>query len=398
MYREKLLMTPGPTMVPPTVLEAMGRQIIHHRTKEFRNIFKELNENLKYVFQTQNQVLTFSSSGTGAMESVIANLFSAGDKVIVASTGVFGERFAKIAEAFGLEVDKISIEWGQSVDPFIIEQKLKEDKKDKIKAVIVTHNETSTGVTNDIKTIGEIVSRTNKLFIIDAISSIGGLDIQTDNWGIDVVVGASQKALMTPPGLAFVCLSPKAWEAHKNSTLPKFYWNYSAYKKGLEQDLPDTPYTPAVSLMIGQNEAINLIKQEGLQNVFQRHKKFALATQAGVKALGLELFPNESVSSYIITAVKAPKGIDVEQLRKIMNLKYNVIIAGGQQNLKGKIFRIGHCGFVNKFDLIKTFTALEYALKESGYALELGAGVKAVEEALYEGDGGYEDFGYRKNS
>lgn len=384
MPKEKLLMTPGPTMVPPSVLETMGRQLIHHRTKEFRNIFKELNENLKYIFQTQSNVLTLSSSGTGALESAIVNLFSAGDKVIAISIGVFGDRFAKIAEVFGLKVDKISVEWGKAVEPEIIRQKLEEDKAGQIKAVIVTHNETSTGVTNDIEAIGKIVSKTEKLFIIDAISSVGGLDIQTDNWGIDIVIGSSQKALMAPPGLAFVSVSPKAWEAHKNSKLPKFYWNYSAYRKGLEQEeLPDAPYTPAISLMMAQHEAINLIKEEGLQNVFARHRRLALATQAGVQALGLELLPDKSVSSYIITAIKAPMGIDIEEVRKIMNLKYDIMVTGGQQHLKGKIIRIGHCGYVDKFNLIKTFAALEYALKESGYPVKLGVSVSAVEKALY---------------
>lgn len=383
MRNEKLLMTPGPTMVPPSVLEVLGRQLIHHRTQDFRSIFKELNENLKYIFQTKHEVLTLSSSGTGAMESSIVNMFSPGDKVLIASIGVFGDRFAKIADTFGLQVDKIAVDWGKAVDSGIIKQKLDEDKNNEIKAVIVTHNETSTGVTNDIEAIGKLTANTDRLFIVDAISSIGGLDIQTDNWGIDLVIGSSQKALMTPPGLAFVSASPKAWEAHKNSRLPKFYWNYSAYKKGLEQELPDAPYTPAIALMIAQNEAIKLIREEGLQNVFERHKKLALAAQAGAGALGLELLPDKSVSSYIITAIKAPQGIDIENVRKVMNLKYNIMVAGGQQHLKGNIIRIGHCGYVNRFDLIKTFTALEYALKENGYPVELGKSVSAVEEALY---------------
>ncbi len=382
MSGEKLLMTPGPTMVPPEVLEVMGRQLVHHRTKEFRSAFKQLNENLKYIFQTQNHILVFSASGTGAMESVIANLFSEGDKVLVASTGVFGERFAKIAEAFGLQVDRIPVEWGKAVDPGEIEQKLKEDSRNEIRAVIVTHNETSTGVTNDIESIGKIVSQTDRLFIIDAISSIGGLDIQTDNWGIDVVVGASQKALMTPPGLAFASMSEKAWEAHKGSRLPKFYWNYSSYRKGLEQDLPDTPFTPSIALMLAQNQAINLIRDEGLSNVFNRHKRLALATQAGTEALGLELFADRHVSSYIITAVKAPQGVDIEKVRKLMNEKFDIMVAGGQQHLKGSIIRIGHCGYVKECDLTRTFTAFEHALKESGYSLKVGTGVEAVKECL----------------
>ncbi|EPR12229.1 pyridoxal-phosphate-dependent aminotransferase family protein [Ruminiclostridium papyrosolvens] len=382
MEKEKLLMTPGPTMVPPRVLEVMRRQIIHHRTKEFETIYDELEEDLKFLFQTKNMVLMFASSGTGAMESAIVNLFSQGDKVLAISIGAFGDRFADIASTFGLDVQKLSVNWGEAVDVSEVKEILDADINNEIKAILVTHNETSTGVTNDIEALGKITKNTERLLLVDAISSLGGLDLQMDNWGIDLVVTGSQKALMAPPGLAYAALSDKAWEAVGKSKLPKFYWDYKKYKKGLLKEAENPPYTPAISLLMAQAEALKMIKEEGLENVYARHKKLALATQAGIKALGLELFPDEKVSSYIITAVKAPEGIDIAKVIKTMNLKYDIMITGGQKHLKGKIFRIGHCGYTDSLDLIKTFAALEYSLSEAGYKVEMGASVGAVQKAL----------------
>ncbi len=380
MEKEKLLMTPGPTMIPARVLEVMRRQIIHHRTKEFEVVYDGLEEDLKFVFQTKNMVLMFSSSGTGAMESAVVNLFSPGDKVLAISIGAFGDRFAEIAQAFGLNVNKLSVNWGEAVDVSKVKEILDSDKE--IKAVLMTHNETSTGVTNDIEAVGKLIKGTDKLLVVDAISSLGGLDLQMDNWGIDVVVTGSQKALMAPPGLAYVALSDKAWEAVNASKLPKFYWDYKKYRKGLLKEGENPPYTPAISLLMAQAEALKMIKEEGLQEVFARHKKLALATQAGVAELGLELFAKQDVSSYIITAVKAPEGIDIGKVIKTMNLKHDIMITGGQKHLKGKIFRIGHCGYTDSLDLIKTFAALEYSLAEAGYKVEMGASVGAVQKAL----------------
>lgn len=386
MYEEKLLMTPGPTMLPPAVREAMGRQIIHHRTKEFESVFENLKEGLKFVFQTKNHVITMVSSGTGAMEAAIANFFSPGDKVLAVSVGNFGERFAEIANAFGLNTEKMAFEWGHAADPQKIKEVLDSDKDREIKAVIMTHNETSTGVTNDIETVGRMLKNGDRLFIIDAISSAGALDIKTDEWGIDVVVAGSQKGLMTPPGLSFISVSDRAWAAAEKARLPKFYWDLNKYKKGLLKEVSENPpYTPAVSLVMGQAEAINIIREEGLDNVFRRHKSFALAVQEGARALGLELLPEQKVSSYVITAIKAPEGVDIDQVRKIMNEKYNIMVTGGQKHLKGKIIRIGHCGYVSKFDIIKTFAAFEYALNEAGYSTEIGKSVSAVQRAFGEG-------------
>ncbi len=380
MEKEKLLMTPGPTMIPARVLEVMRRQIIHHRTKEFEVVYDGLEEDLKFVFQTKNMVLMFSSSGTGAMESAVVNLFSPGDKVLAISIGAFGDRFAEIAQAFGLNVNKLAVNWGEAVDVSKVKEILDSDKE--IKAVLMTHNETSTGVTNDIEAVGKLIKGTDKLLVVDAISSLGGLDLQMDNWGIDVVVTGSQKALMAPPGLGYVALSDKAWDAVNASKLPKFYWDYKKYRKGLLKEGENPPYTPAISLLMAQAEALKMIKEEGLQEVFARHKKLALATQAGVAELGLELFAKQDVSSYIITAVKAPEGIDIGKVIKTMNLKHDIMITGGQKHLKGKIFRIGHCGYTDSLDLIKTFAALEYSLAEAGYKVEMGASVGAVQKAL----------------
>ena len=380
MEKEKLLMTPGPTMIPARVLEVMRRQIIHHRTKEFEVVYDGLEEDLKFVFQTKNMVLMFSSSGTGAMESAVVNLFSPGDKGLAICIGAFGDRFAEIAQAFGLNVNKLAVNWGEAVDVSKVKEILDSDKE--IKAVLMTHNETSTGVTNDIEAVGKLIKGTDKLLVVDAISSLGGLDLQMDNWGIDVVVTGSQKALMAPPGLGYVALSDKAWDAVNASKLPKFYWDYKKYRKGLLKEGENPPYTPAISLLMAQAEALKMIKEEGLQEVFARHKKLALATQAGVAELGLELFAKQDVSSYIITAVKAPEGIDIGKVIKTMNLKHDIMITGGQKHLKGKIFRIGHCGYTDSLDLIKTFAALEYSLAEAGYKVEMGASVGAVQKAL----------------
>jgi len=382
MENEKLLMTPGPTMLPPSVLEVMRRQIIHHRTKEFEETLNSLANNLKTIFQTKNSVMTFASSGTGVMESAIVNLFSPGDKVLSVSIGNFGDRFAQIAEAFQLDVVKLKYEWGQAAKVSDIKDILQKAGSENIKGILITHNETSTGVTNDIKAVAELTKNTDILLVVDAISSLGGLELKMDEWGIDCVVTGSQKALMAPPGLGFSALSDKAWAACDKSTMPKFYWDYKKYKKGLDGTGENPPFTPAITTMQAQAVALKLILEEGIENVYGRHKKLALATQAGIQSLGLELLANQENSSYIITAVKAPNGIDISKVIKTLNQKFNIMITGGQKELKGKIFRIGHCGFVSGPDLIKTFSALEMALSQEGYIFESGISLKAVQNQL----------------
>ncbi len=379
MERRQLLMTPGPTMVPARALMAASEAMIHHRTTQYGEIFKKANKNLQEIFQTKNPVITFPSSGTGGLEASTVNFFSPGDRVLCVSIGVFGDRVARIAEIFGLEVEKLSVEWGRGVDPEIVADRLK--SKD-YKGIFITHNETSTGANNDLEAIGQLVKDKDTLLIVDAVSSLGGLDIQTDNWGLDVVVAASQKAIMSAPGLAFLSVSQKARRAAQASTMPKYYWDVLKALEAMEKPLPQNPYTPAVSLIKSTNVAMEMILQEGLDNVFNRHGRLASALQAGIEALGLELFAEAEYRSNVVTSVLMPEGINGDDLRKIISDKYGVIIAGGQQRLKGKIIRIGHMGYVAEGDIIETMAALERGLKIIGYPVEIGWGVKRVLQTL----------------
>lgn len=380
MKRDKLLMTPGPTMLPYNVREAMNRQILHHRTKEFEAYFKKMNDGLKVVFNTQGDVLTLASSGTGAMEAAIVNAFSPGDKVLAVTTGVFGERFAKIAVKFGLEVKTIDVEWGKGVNPCAVKEYLDSPEGKDVRGVLITHNETSTGVTNDIKAIGEITKDRDCLCLVDAVSSLAGVELNTDEWGLDLVIAGSQKALMLPPGLAFVSVSEKAWSFIKKSKMPKFYNDFIAYKKSLGDNT--TPYTPAVTLIVAAVEALDLIIENGLGNIFAKHKNLAAACRAAMLELGLELFAEPEVASDLITSVRAPEGIEIDKARSIMNIDHDIMIAEGQQHLKGKIFRIGHMGYCDCYDLLRTVSALEFALAKVGYSFELGKGVAAVQQNI----------------
>lgn len=378
--KKDYLMTPGPTPVPPEALLAMAKPIIHHRTPEFMEVFKEVSADLKYVFQTEEDVLVFTSSGTGAMEAAVANLLSPGEKAITVQGGKFGERWTEICKAYGIVAIPIDVEWGKAVDPKAIEEKLKNDNK--IEAVFTTLCETSTGVETDIKTLAQITKKYNAVLVVDAISGLGAIDLKTDEWGVDCVVAGSQKGLMIPPGLAFVSLSKKAWAKVEKSKCPKYYFDFKMTKKALEKT--DTPFTPAISLVIALRETLRMMKAEGLDVVFARHKKLALATREAMKAMGLELFAPTAPSD-CVTAVKVPGGIDGEKLVKLMRDKYGVGIAGGQAELKGKVFRIAHMGFIKETDILTTISILDMALAEMGYRGEPGVGVKAAEEILLGG-------------
>ncbi len=375
---KRYLLTPGPTPVPSRVLEAISRPITHHRLPEFGKMLEEVEKGLKCLFQTKNEVLILASSGTGGMEAAVVNLLSPQDKVLVVNTGKFGERFTEIGESFGVEVEEIEIEWGKAVNPQIVKEKLNEN----IKAVFVTQSATSTGVLNDIESLSKIVENSPAVLVVDAISSLGAIDLQTDNWNVDVVIAGSQKGLMLPPGLAFVSLSEKAWKMVEDANLPKYYWDFQKMRDSLKKPLPETPFTPAISLLCGLKEALKMIEEEGLKNVFAHHKRLAEATRAGIKALGLELFAENPVDT--VTAIKVPAGVEGGALVKIMRDKYKVTIAGGQSHLKGKIIRIAHLGYMNTFDIIIGLSALEMALKDLGHKVELGKGVKAAEEILNE--------------
>ena len=375
---KSFLMTPGPTPVPPTVLLEMAKPIIHHRTPQFQKILQEVQEGLKYVFQTKNDVLIFTSSGTGAMEGSVANLLSPGDKAITVQGGKFGERWTELCQAYGVEPVIIDVEWGKAVDPKIIEKKIIATKA---KAVYVTLCETSTGVVTDIKAIAETIKKTDAVLVVDAISGLGAVECKTDEWGIDVVVSGSQKGLMIPPGLAFASVSPKAWKLVEKSTCPKYYFDFKASKKATEKI--DTPWTPAITLIIGLNEALKMIRQETLEKIVVRHKKMAKAVREAARALGLDLF-SPTASSDAVTAVKVPADIDGEKLVKTMRDEYGVGIAGGQSDLKGKVFRVASMGYMNQFDIIVTISCLETVLNKMGYKFELGAGVRAAQKAFLE--------------
>lgn len=375
--RKNYLLTPGPTPLPPQVSEAMSRPIIHHRTPQFQAILKEATEGLKYVFQTKNDVFILASSGTGAMEAAVINLLSPGDTGLVVQGGKFGERWTEICKAYGITAKVLDVEWGKAVDPDEIQKKLKANPK--IKAVFTTLCETSTGVVNDIEAIGKLLKDTEAVLVVDAISGLGAIDLNTDGWYCDVVVSGSQKGLMLPPGLGFISVSPKAWKLIESSKSPKYYFSLKAAKKAGEKT--DTPFTPAITLIIALVEALKMMKQDGLQNIFARHKKMAEATRAAIKALGLELFA-PAASSDVVTAAKVPQGIDGEKLVKTMRDTYGVTIAGGQAELKGKVFRIAHMGFIEEFDIIAGISCLEKVLHQMGYKFNLGTGLKAAEEVF----------------
>ncbi len=382
MIRREYLMTPGPTPLPPEVLLTQAEPMMHHRTPEYTELFVQLIANLKEIFLTKNEVLVFSASGTGAMEAAVANCFSPGDSVLVAHGGKFGERFRDIAKSYGLDVVEYAYEWGDVADPEVIGRMLKE--KPWIKGVILTHSETSTGAVNDVKSVGEIVRETPAILIVDSISGVGALEMRTDEWGVDVLVCGSQKALMTPPGMAAVAVSPKAWELVEKSSLPKYYFSFSKARKSMSDKSPQTPFTPAVSLTKAMSVGAKLILEEGLENVWKRHQMLAMCTRSAVEALGLRLFTRNLERSYAVTAVNAPPGIDGTKIVRIMNRKHGVILAGGQSQLKGKIFRIGHVGYYSFFDIIVSISALELTLRELGYPVEMGTGVAAAEESYYE--------------
>jgi len=376
--KKKYLFSPGPTMLPPEVLLKMAEPIMHHREPEFEKIIAEIREGLKYLFQTKNEVLVFTSSGTGAMEGAVSNILSGGDKALVVRGGKFGERWGEICKAYGVESIPIDVEWGKAVDPLRIQEMLESNPS--IRAVYLQASETSTGVKHPIKEIAEIVKKYDEtVMVVDAITGIGVFDIPMDQWGLDVVVSGSQKALMLPPGLAFAALSDKAWRFVERSNLPKYYFDFKKELKSAQKN--QNSYTPAISLFVGLREALNLIRKEGRESVFRRHEKLAEATRAAVRALGLELYAPDSPSN-ALTAVKIPQGIDGERLKDLFFEKFGITVAEGQDRAKGKIIRIAHLGYYGKLDMVMVISALEMLLKEMGYGFDLGAGVKAAEEIL----------------
>ncbi len=372
------LLTPGPTPVPSEVLLEMANPIIHHRTDEFKKIFKEVCENIKYLFQTNNDVIILASSGTGAMEASISNLFNKGDKVLIIRGGKFGDRWGEIAESYELNPVYIDVEWGNPVN--IEDVKAKLNKNSDIKGIFTQASETSTGIKHPVKEIAELIKNNeNCILIVDGITGVGVFDIKQDEWGIDVLISGSQKAFMLPPGLAFISLSEKAWKFAENSHLPKYYFDLRKERKNLKKG--QTAYTPAVSLIIGLKKVLELVKEEGLENIFERNKKFAYAMREAFKEIGLKIF-NEKSPSEAVTAVLLPENIDGQKLVKYLREEYKISIAGGQEHLKGKIIRISHMGFISRFDLIVGISAVEMALKKFGYEFEFGKATAKLMELL----------------
>ena len=377
MQDKLTLMIPGPTPVPETVLLAMSRHPIGHRSADFQKIVKRTTAQLKWLHQTSGDVLALTGSGTAAMEAGIINVLSKGDRVLCGDNGKFGERWVKVAKAYGLDVQVIKADWGQPLDPEAFRTALEADTAKAIRAVILTHSETSTGVINDLKTIASHVrAHGTALTIADCVTSLGATDVPMDEWGLDVVGSGSQKGYMMPPGLAFVAMSERAWTAYERSDLPKFYLDLGKYRKSAAAD--SNPFTPAINLYFALEASLEIMQAEGLEAIFARHDRHRRATQAAMKAIGLPLYAAEGYGSPAITAV-APEGIDAEVLRKKVKDRFDILLAGGQDHLKGKVFRIGHLGFVCDRDVITAVAAIEATLQELGLAkAAIGAGVGAA--------------------
>ena len=370
-------MIPGPTPVPDKVLEAFGRHPIGHRSKDFQNIVQSTTENLQWLHQTKNEVLTITGSGTAAMEAGIINTLSKGDKVICGENGKFGQRWVKVAEEYGLEVIQINAEWGKPLDPERFKDILENDLNKEIKAVILTHSETSTGVINDLKTISQYIrNHKNALSIIDCVTSIGAFNVPTDEWQLDIVASGSQKGYMIPPGLSFISVSKKAWKANELSNLPKFYLDLKSYKKSLLNN--SNPFTPSVNLMFALDESLKMMKEEGLENIFKKHERHKKAISEAAKKLNLKLFANEESLSPSITAIEA-QNFDAESFRKSIQAKYGIQLAGGQDHLKGKIFRVGHLGYINDLEIISAISAIGLTLYEKNLISHTDIGQALIE-------------------
>ncbi|TDI89194.1 MAG: alanine--glyoxylate aminotransferase family protein [Candidatus Dadabacteria bacterium] len=375
---KKYVFTPGPVPVPSEVLIEMAKPIIHHRTAEFEEIFAEVREGLKYIYDTKQEVFILAASGTGAMEASVANTLSTGDKVLVVNSGKFGERWGKICRAYGVEVQEIMVEWGKEVDPADIEKALNDDPS--IKAVLTQASETSTGVKHPIKEIAEITNKRDGIIqIVDGITGVGVFEIEFDNWGIDVLVGGSQKAFMLPPGLSFAAMSEKAWKFYESSNLPKFYFDFKPALKNAEKNT--TTFTPAVTLIVGLAAVLKRFTAEGRENMHKRHARLALATREAMKAIGLELFVQDTPSSALTTVI-APPEIGAAKVIAGLRDEFGITVAGGQDQAKGKIFRISHIGDIGKTDTLSIIAAIESVLNQLGYKFDFGAATKKASEIL----------------
>ena len=381
MKDKTFLMIPGPTPVPERVLLEIAKHPMGHRSTEFSKILESVYSDLKYVFQTNNDVIVYTASGTGAMDAALSNLINPNDKVLSLVIGNFGQRWAKIAKALGADVETIEVEPGNAINPEVLKEKLAQDTNKEIKIVTLTHNETSTGVTNNVKELVALIKDHGAISVVDGVTSLGAIECKMDEWGIDVLVSGSQKGFMLPPGLAFLAASEKAWAKHKECQRPNFYFNWEANRKSVVAN--STAFTPAVSLFAGLKVALEMIKEEGIENVVARHTKLANGLRAAVKAIGLKLFAvDEATASNSITAIYPPEGISVPDIRKVLKNDYDIVVANGQNKLKDKIFRMGTLGFVSERDVITAVGALEATLYKLGHKFELGKGVATLIEYL----------------
>jgi len=377
--KKRYLISPGPTPVPEDVLLEMAKPMIHHRTTQFSAIFKECAEGLKNLFKTKNTVMMLASSGTGAMDASVSNIFTKGDTALVINGGKFGERWEKICRAYGLNVEVVNVEWGEAVDVDIIRKKLAANPS--IAGVFTQGSETSTTAAHPIKEIAALTKDTDTLLIVDGITAVGVYDLPMDNWGIDVLLTGSQKALMLPPGLAFIALSDKAWEKSENCNLPHFYIDLNKEREAISKDT--SAFTPAVSLIVGLRKVLQMLENEGYENVYKRHDALARAARAGAEALGLRL-PAPNSPSNAATGLFVPSGVDGGKVVKELRENYGVTFAGGQDQLKGKIVRIAHLGYFDSFDIIIAISALEMAFSNHGADINYGAGVAAAQAILNE--------------
>jgi len=377
--RPEIILAPGPTAVPPQVLLAQGSPLVYHRGPGYGALLREVTETLQKLYRTKNDVVVFASSGTGGLESAVSNLFSPGDRVVVPVAGYFGERFAKIARAYQLDLRTIDYEWGQAVDPSDVAEALDEAPA---KGVLVQQSETSTGVIHDVEAIAKVTKERGALIVVDAVSSLGAVPFETDGWGIDAAISGSQKALSATPGLAFVAISDTAWNATETAQNPRFYFDWKLYQESYELKDPENPFTPAISLMQGLHAALELYFEDGPEAALERHEMLSRAVKNGVRALGLDLFGEHPERAWAVTAIRAPEGIDGNELVARVRSDHGIILAPGQGPLKGKVFRIGHLGYYDAFDIIRGLAALELTLEAMGYPVKRGAAVAAAEDVF----------------
>jgi len=380
MAEKRYLFTPGPTPVPPEVLAALAEPMIHHRARDYRDIYERCLTRLRDVYRTQNDVLMFTASGTGAFESAVANLTTPGDRQLVLSAGNFGERWAGMVKAFGAELVHVQLEWGETPEPDDLRAALA--AAGDVRVVYLTHSETSTGVVCDIQALAAVAKEAGALVVVDAVSSLGAVPLETVGWELDVVVSGSQKALMCPPGLAFVSVSPAALEAAARSTAPRYVLDWERTRKA--QAKLDAPFTPAISIVRALDVALGLLLDEGLEGAFDRHARLGRACREGAKAMGLELFSPDEERSAVVTAIRAPEGVDATEVVSALRDRFGITIANGQGVLKGKVFRIGHIGWFNVFDITTALAAVELALADAGAEIERGVAVTRALDAWAE--------------